>query len=289
MDKAKAWSAYWTQMGDTGGCLPGAPPVVEAQLAQLWGQFAQGFEPGSKLLDLACGTGAVMRSLLRGNDRLDLTGVDYAVLPKGRTKKIKLIGETDIATLLFDDGSFDGLTSQFGLEYSDIAKSAPEMARVAKPGAQLRLVVHHAESPIVAQNRKRHAAMSGIAQSAILNMARSVIAQPGSSTALISQAFSLIARSHPDQNVVREIAAGVDNAIRIGGKQGSAELERIGTNLVQECSVLEALLDVALDEKGIASFLTLLADGFQCVPALPVQPQGLATPIAWLVTGTRNA
>jgi ubiquinone/menaquinone biosynthesis C-methylase UbiE len=289
MTEAKAWSAYWAQMGEAGGCLPGAPPIVEAHLAQLWGQFAQSLAPGSKLLDLACGTGAVMRSLLRANDRLDLTGVDYAALPKSRAKKIRLIGETDIAALPFEDGIFDGLTSQFGLEYSDIAKSAPEMARVTKPGAELRLVIHHADSPIVAQNRKRYAAINAIAQSSILDMARSVVAQPGSSTAMLSQVFSLVARSHPDQEVVREIAAGVDNAIRIGGKNGSSELGRIETNISQECGVLGALLGVALNETGIAAFLKSLAGGFQCTPAAPIQPPGLPTPIAWLVTGTRNA
>ncbi|RED17254.1 methyltransferase domain-containing protein [Parasphingopyxis lamellibrachiae] len=289
MTKAKAWSAYWAQMGEAGGCLPGAPPVVEAQLAQLWEEFAQGFAPGSKLLDLACGTGAVMRSLLRGNDRLDLTGVDYAVLPKTRTKKVRLVGETDIAALSFADESFDGLSSQFGVEYSDIGQSAPEMARVAKTGASLRLVVHHAASPIVAQNRSRYAALNAIAQSAILNMARSAVVQPGSSTALLSQAFSLIARNHPDQSVVREIAAGVDNAIRIGGKKGAGELDRIDTNLAQECGVLGALLKVALDEPGIEAFLASLDGAFQCAPPGPIQIRGLAEPIAWLVTGTRNA
>ncbi|MGJ8535981.1 MAG: methyltransferase domain-containing protein [Parasphingopyxis sp.] len=289
MTRAKAWSAYWAQMGEAGGCLPGAPPVVEAQLAQLWEEFAQGFAPGSKLLDLACGTGAVIRSLLRGNERLDLTGVDYAKLPKTRTKKARLVGETDIAALPFSDGSFDGLTSQFGLEYSDIARSAPEMARVAKPGAPLRLIVHHAESPIVAQNRGRYAALNAIAQSAILSMARSVVAQPGSSTAMLSQSFSLIARNHPDQGVVREIAAGVDNAIRIGGKKGAGELDRIDTNLAQECGVLGALLTVALDEAGIKAFLASLAVAFECAPPGPIRIRGLAEPIAWLVTGTRNA
>lgn len=288
MTEAKAWSAYWAQMGEAGGCLPGAPPVVEAQLAELWVQFAQSLAPGAKLLDLACGTGAVMRSLRRGNDRLDLTGVDYAVLPKSRAKKIRIIGETDIAALPFEDGTFDGLTSQFGLEYSEIANSAPEMGRVAKPDAVLRLVVHHVDSPIVAQNRKRYSAINAIAQSSIFRMARSVIAQPGSSTAMLSQAFSLIARSHPDQGVVREIAAGVNNAIRIGGKNGASELDRIETNISQECSVLGALLDVALDETGVDAFLTSLAGDFQCAPAAPIQPTGLPTPIAWLVTGTRN-
>ena len=289
MDKSKAWSAYWAQMGGAGGCLPGAPPVVEAQLAQLWGQFAQGFTAGAKLLDLACGTGAVMRSMLRGNDALDLTGVDYADLPRSQTKKIRFIGKTDIAKLPFEAASFDGLTSQYGVEYGDIATSAPEMARVARPGAQLCFVIHHADSPIVEQNGKRNAALNAIAQSAIFNMSRAAIAQPETNIPLLSQAFSFIARGHPDQTVVREIAAGVDHAIRIGGKKGPPELERIESNLAQESAVLEALLTVALNERGIGAFVETLSGDFQCDPVTPIQPQGMATPIAWQVCGTRKS
>ena len=86
-------------MGESGGCLPGAPPVVDAHLTQLWGNFAIGFPAGAKLLDLACGTGAVSRSLLRANRELSLVGVDYADLPKGKSKKIKLVGGTDIKVI----------------------------------------------------------------------------------------------------------------------------------------------------------------------------------------------
>ncbi|QLC25494.1 methyltransferase domain-containing protein [Parasphingopyxis algicola] len=288
MDTADAWSAYWTQMGDAGGCLPGAPPAVEAELARTWSQFARGFDRGSRLIDLACGTGAVMRSLLRGNGDLDLVGVDYAALPKSRSKKIRLIGGTDIANLPFDDGHFDGLTSQFGVEYADIEACAPEMACVAKPGARFQFVIHHADSPIVGQNRRRHAALSAIAGSAIFDMARTAAAQPRGNTAMLSQTFSLIARSHPDQSVVREIAAGMDHAIRLGGKKSAAELERIETNIAQECEVLAALLGVAQDEQGIAAFAKHLASDFECRPARPIRPAGLAAPIAWALSGSRR-
>lgn len=275
-------------MGEAGGCLPGAPPAVDAQLTQLWAQFARQFGSNARLLDLACGTGAVMRSLLRGNSDLDLTGVDYAELPKSRSKKIALIGKTDIADMPFDDGRFDGLTSQFGLEYANIATAAPEIARVAKPGAALQLVVHHADSPIVEQNRKRHAALNAIARSSISDMARRAAGQPGNDTAMLSQAFSLIARSHPDQPVVREIAAGVDNAIRFGGKAANIELDRFEENLDRERAVLAALLDVALDDDGIESFTAALASDFDCRPARPVEIQGLAAPIAWSISGQRT-
>lgn len=288
METADAWSAYWTQMGDAGGCLPGAPPAVEAELTRAWAQFAHGFDGGSRLIDLACGTGAVMRSMLRGNGDLDLVGVDYAALPKSRSKKIRLVGETDISSLPFDDDHFDGLTSQFGVEYADIEACASEMARVAKPGARLRFVIHHTDSPIIEQNRRRLAALRAIAGSAIIDMARTAAAQPAENTAMLSQAFSLIARSHPDQPVVQEIAAGVDHAIRLSGKKGAAELGRIEANLAQECQVLAALLGVALDERGIGALADHLAPGFECEPARPIRPMGLPMPIAWALSGRRK-
>lgn len=183
-----------------------------------------------------------MRSLLKGNGELDLTGVDYADLPKSGAKKIRLIGNTDIADLPFETASVDGLASQFGIEYTDIDASAPEIARVSNAGAKLQFIIHHAQGPIVAQNQKRHAALKGVARSSIISNAKMAVTQPCATRPWSTKAFSLIARSHPDQPVVRKIAAGVDNAIRLGGKKGSAELGRIERNLTQECEVLDALL-----------------------------------------------
>ncbi|WP_299321997.1 class I SAM-dependent methyltransferase [Parasphingopyxis sp.] len=289
MSKAQAWSAYWKQMGEAGGCLPGAPPAVDAQLTELWTQFARRFDRGAKLLDLACGTGAVMRALLRGNGDLDLTGVDYAELPKSRSKKTKLVGSTDIANLPFDDERFDGLTSQFGIEYADVAAAAPEIARVAKADAMVQFIVHHADSPIVEQNRNRHAALNAIARSSIRDMARRATSQPGSDTAMLSQTFSLIARSHPDQPVVREIAAAIDHAVRFGGAGADKELDRIEASLEQEIAVLSALLDVALGSSGVAEFTASLAAHFDSDAARPIQIQGLARPIAWSISARRKA
>ena len=289
MSKAQAWSAYWSQMGESGGCLPGAPPVVDAHLTQLWGNFAIGFPAGAKLLDLACGTGAVSRSLLRANRELSLVGVDYADLPKGKSKKIKLVGGTDIADMRFKDGEFDGLTSQFGIEYCDIDAAMGEIARVTKPGAPLQFIVHHAESPIVEQNRNRHAALAAIERSSTMDMARRAAIQPGSDTGMLSQTLSLIARSHPGQTVVNEIAAGIDHAVRFGGKNAGQELDRIEKNLAQELAVLGALQSVARDESGIAAFVESLGSAFDISPAQPIQIQGLPTPLAWLVTGKRSA
>ena len=289
MSKAQAWSAYWKQMGEAGGCLPGAPPAVDAELTQQWARFARSFERGARLLDLACGTGAVMRALRHGNRDLELTGVDYAELPKTRSKSMRLVGSTDIADLPFEDGRFDGLTSQFGIEYADIAAVAPEIARVAKPGATLQFIVHHADSPIVEQNRKRHAALDAIACSSIRDMAQRAIEQPGSGTAMLSQAFSLIARSHPDQPIVREIAAGLDTTIRFGGKRAKAELAAFEEKLEQERAVLSALLDVALDEQTVEDFAETPAADFECQPPSPLQIQGLDAPIAWSISGRRKA
>jgi ubiquinone/menaquinone biosynthesis C-methylase UbiE len=288
MSKAKAWSAYWAQMGAAGGCLPGAPPAVEQGIAKLWEDFGRRLPPQAELLDLACGTGAVLRAVAAGNAALRLTGVDYAALPSGKGKRARLIGETDIGDLPFADASFDAVTSQFGFEYSDVQRSAAEAIRVTRAGAQLQMVIHHCESPIVTQNRKRFAALEAIDRSVIFERARAAIAQQQAQDHMVNQAFALIAQSHADQPVVPEIAAGISHGLSLGKKGGIAEIDRIANNANQEISVLSALAGAAQDQQGIDKIASLLAVGFDCRSPVVISQGGQAPPIAWVLAGHRT-
>src|SRR3546814_136608 len=48
--------------------------------------------------------------------------------------------------LPFDDNSFDLVTSQYGIEYCDDVRTAPEVARVLAPDGRVALLLHHADS-----------------------------------------------------------------------------------------------------------------------------------------------
>jgi SAM-dependent methyltransferase len=57
--------------------------------------------------------------------------------------------------LVFADGSFDAVVSQFGYEYGRTHKTARQLARVLAPAARFSFIVHHAGSTVVATNRAR--------------------------------------------------------------------------------------------------------------------------------------
>ena len=61
---------------------------------------------------------------------------------------IELTGNTDLSKLPFPDALFDGVTSQFGIEYADLAAATREAIRVLVPGGRGHFVLHHAGGAI---------------------------------------------------------------------------------------------------------------------------------------------
>jgi SAM-dependent methyltransferase len=103
-------------------------------------------QPGVKLLDLACGTGAVAE--LAAERGADVVGVDLAPglieTAKERAQERGLeidyrVG--DCENLEFEDGSFDAVSSTCGVMFApDHEATAHELARVVKQGGRIGLV-----------------------------------------------------------------------------------------------------------------------------------------------------
>ncbi|WP_165843978.1 methyltransferase domain-containing protein [Phenylobacterium kunshanense] len=149
------WSEYWQSgrteimtIGTEGGEIvfdPGAS----------WRAFFGSFDAGARLIDLATGGGQVARlahEVGAATDKgFDVVGVDYADLgPSGGdvAPGLRLIGGVALERLPFDDASFDGAASQFGIEYADTRLALGELARVLKSGGRARLLVHSTESAV---------------------------------------------------------------------------------------------------------------------------------------------
>ena len=149
------WSMYW-EGGALNSCITGSEEQDAQVIANLWQRFAATLPHNARALDLATGNGAVPQRLLSSRPDLKVTGVDSAdIRPHDHVAgdhplaTVDFLANTNITQLPFDDGSFDAVTSQFGLEYSNCQLSVPEAARVLAPNGRLMLLVHHNDSAIL--------------------------------------------------------------------------------------------------------------------------------------------
>jgi ubiquinone/menaquinone biosynthesis C-methylase UbiE len=106
---------------------------------------ALGIEPGDRVLDVACGTGAVSLRAARGGG--DVVAIDISAdqLAKARDAAADVglairFEEGDCHELPYADAAFDAVASTFGAVFAfDHERTAAELARVCRKGGRLAL------------------------------------------------------------------------------------------------------------------------------------------------------
>jgi SAM-dependent methyltransferase len=146
-----SWTAYW-RTGRGASCFDGRES--ELHLTRLWDELIDSLSDNTRLLDLATGNGAVVRSLVvhaRARAiRLEIDAVDAADIDPQRDVAhagswfagVRFHGRTRLEALPFPDARFGAVVSQFGFEYADEEPAAAEAARVLAPGGRLRFIIH---------------------------------------------------------------------------------------------------------------------------------------------------
>ena len=153
------WSEFWQQ----GHPTTFGEYFKEGYQGPIKNWFEQQFavnQTSETLLELACGNGALIPMCLDLGLSLKYQGVDLAAvaIPQAVQERLNqtdrleaaLIGETSIEALPFQDCSFSMACSVFGIEYSNIEMTIPEMSRVLDDGGVYLGVLHHIDS-IVSQ------------------------------------------------------------------------------------------------------------------------------------------
>ncbi len=152
--RAQVWSRYWAQ-GAGHSCAGSFGERYDGAIGAWWQQVFGALPHDAAVLDLATGSGAVLRlGLDHAPATVRLDGVDLAqvappwlaALPARDTARVRVHPGVCTERLPFADARFSVVTSQFGIEYTELERSLAEVRRVLRPDGALRFVLHHARS-----------------------------------------------------------------------------------------------------------------------------------------------
>jgi len=296
VDVRKAvWSRYWSH-GIAHSCGGSYGNRYEGSLARFWRTVAGDLPAGARVLDIATGNGAVPQLLLDGADSpiacdaIDLAQPDppwLAGLPEHKRRQLRFHGQQVAEALPFPDTHFDLVTSQYGLEYTDLQRSLPEIRRVLRPGGKVRLITHHTDArPVrLARTELGHldwmmapGGLLELGQAMIAPMARA--ATEAGRAALMADAGANALRAHFNvlQGEATQLAAGSDcpdvlgdARVELGGilnlalAHGAAVAHeafgRMRRDLDDSRVRLQELVDYALDDAGAQALAGALARG----------------------------
>ncbi|WP_414830211.1 class I SAM-dependent methyltransferase [Alteromonas sp. H39] len=151
------WTDYWLQ-----GHLTSFGDDIKSNytgtLFSKWQDFFESFKDEALVVvDIGTGNGALIDIAVNEVECQEPTfiGVDYANLKIGANltqSNVSFLPNTPAEKLPFDDNSVDVVVSQFGIEYSDLTKSIPEVERVLKEHGRVQWVMHDRNSSIVKPN-----------------------------------------------------------------------------------------------------------------------------------------
>jgi len=150
---ADSWDTYWHGTGDIGVFSRGG--VSHPAILAFWDDFFQTVKQDyatPKIIDIASGNGAVVERALAtfGDEQPDFTCLDVsaAAITNIQNRFPHVNGVvTDARAIPFDSGSFDIVTSQFGVEYAGL-EAISEVARLLATGGQLAFLLHSQEGSI---------------------------------------------------------------------------------------------------------------------------------------------
>jgi SAM-dependent methyltransferase len=275
----QAWTEFWQDPAQS-HCVAGASDIQVA-LSNHWATFAQGLAPGTRVLDLGCGAGAVARLLLNARGQLHVTGIDFARIPLKMSENVELLSETAMESLPFAEARFGAAVSQFGYEYSQLADTVHELKRVLAPAARISFLVHHADSAIVRTNRSRLSALQGFLSPAL----RSAFCAADVG-AFDAQLASLV-QAHPGDALVAELARALPARLGREPRERSAIWNAVEDALSPERCLAEALDSCCVPRARLEEWLEPLR-AVSDVTSVSILRERDGAPVAWKIDGLRE-
>lgn len=309
IDRAASWSRFWAR-GSAAASGDVSPDQQAGPVSVFWQDCLMAINPDHRVLDLGSGNGPLLRALLQQRisagqampwvDAVDLAELNAAWLaqyPTEMAQRTHFHSAVRMEALPFEDARFDWVLSQYGFEYAEPLSAASELLRVMRPDGRVRMLLHHADSHLVAVAREELAHIRWLqGESGLLELARGMArplaqaATPAGRAALagdraanqLRQGFNLAmqeletraaASEVPDTLLETREALGeaLSRAPAHGQAESLAAIAQLTQGLEDSALRLAELQSHALDEAGIGRLRELLGDAAsRCVDAEPI-------------------
>lgn len=310
-----AWGEFWRLTGESAAYAAGG--AQEGALRRFWRESLVGHLARGRVLDVACGNGAVsgVVSDLCGEAGLSLpplVGADGAAAAALAYRARFAEGCAVVADsrhLPFPDGAFTLVASQFGLEYAGIA-AVGEAARLVGPGGRLAAVLHLRGGAIHRECEANLGAIRRVQASGALASAREVfrrgaaVARGHGSRGEFRRADERLAVALAEVGaIVREAGAGVaggavlrlhEDLVHLRGRLAThdpGEVARWADAMEAEVEAygarMAAMLAVALDEAGVREATALASSRGLAAGRCEALLTGSGEPGAWALVCDR--
>jgi SAM-dependent methyltransferase len=279
---AGAWDEYWRLTREAAAHKGGGPQ--DEVLARFWTSFfkdALSRASSRRLLDLACGNGAVARFAFDAASVADrqtpsVVGVDnsLAALRELRERFPPVFAvAADAKRTPFADGLFDVVASQFGLEYAGI-EAVDEAARLVARGGMLAAVLHLKGGAIYRECATNLQAIEGVRACEILPAVRNAF-RAGVAASHGRGSKSDFRRAHAR---LAAAAKELEEILRVHGEGvAGGAVHRLHTDISHMYRRLDAYdaTDVANWADGMAREIVAYASRMSSMVAAAIDDQGL--------------
>lgn len=158
------WESYY-RSGVLASCPLGPDGGYTQELREAWVEYFSELPDGARILDIGTGNGAIVsiarETAAATGKHFEIHGTDLAQIDPVRDVSdgarlfagIQFHAQVASENLPFAAGSFDAVSGQYALEYTEVERALQEVHRILKPGSRAQFIVHHADSIIARKAR----------------------------------------------------------------------------------------------------------------------------------------
>ncbi len=301
----QGWADYWQHDGDSGEVFVNSKGERHPGLAEFWNTVFDGTPADAAVIDIASGAGSIFAHLPEGHD-LQLFAADIAEEALASLSN-RIPGVTTMVcsadAVPYDDGRFDLVVSQFGIEYAGVG-AFTEAARLVAPHGRFVGLCHVKDGYIDSNNRAQLDEAVLVDESGFIDLAIDLTTAGFSADTVAKhrtkEAFVPVMQQVTDG--IRRCPRGIHSYLLQGFQQLFEQrqkydeaditswLDEMREELNKNIDRLTRMRAAALSPEDVANITeNLTSAGLQEIQFKQFMTSGNKLPVAWSLSASRPA